>query len=251
MANERLRAAIAGAGHTTDTLSDELQVDPKTVERWIALERVPHRRSRQHVARLLGKDELFLWPAIADDARVQSTSHAEFVALHVNRGVVPVETWQSLLEGSRESIDILAFAATFVHDSLPDFDRTLGEQARKGVRVRLAFGDPTSDAVRVRGEEEGLGDAFASRCRITWMYLRDLIGQAGIEARAHNATLYNSIFRFDDELFANTHVLGAPANHSPVIHIHRIPGGRLFDHFMTGFERTWDAAKVVDQDWVA
>jgi hypothetical protein len=251
MANERLRAAITSAGHTTDTLAEELQVDPKTIQRWIALDRIPHRRSRQQVARLLDKEEAFLWPAVVDEARMQSASRAEFVELHVNRGAVPVDTWQSLLEGSREAIDVLAFAATFVHDSLPDFDRTLAERARSGVRVRLAFGDPASDAVRIRGEEEGLGDAFASRCRITWMYLRELIGEPGIEARAHSATLYNSIFRFDDELFANTHVLGSPANHSPVLHIHRISGGRLFDHFMAGFERTWSTARVVDQGWVA
>jgi hypothetical protein len=56
--------------------------------------------------------------------------------------------------------------------------------------------------------------------------------------------LYNSIFRFDNVLLANTHTYGAPADHSPVLHLHRIPGGRLFDHYMSGFERSWDQSEA-------
>lgn len=35
----------------------------------------------------------------------------------------------------------------------------------------------------------------------------------------HSTTLYNSIFRADDELLINTHVCGSPAANSPVVHI--------------------------------
>jgi hypothetical protein len=72
--------------------------------------------------------------------------------------------------------------------------------------------------------------------------LRACDGVQGLEARKHDTTLYTSIFRFDEDLLANTHVYGAPANHSPILHLHRVAGGRLFPHFMNAFDRVWPGA---------
>lgn len=55
-------------------------------------------------------------------------------------------------------IDLLAFAASFLHDAVPDFADHLAVKARQGVRIRLLFGDPESTAVNLRWEEEGIGD---------------------------------------------------------------------------------------------
>lgn len=251
MANERLRAAIAGSGLTFAALSERIGVDPKTIERWISTDRLPHRTNRQALCVALGRDEEFLWPAAVSEARAESASQAEFVTIHANRGSVPAGTWQSLLEGAEESIDLLAFAASFLHDTIPDFDDLLVKKAREGVRVRLVFGDPAGQAVRIRGEEEDIGESLAGRCSLTWKYLRPCLGVHGIEARAHDTTLYSSIFRFDEDLFANTHAYGAPANHSPVLHLHRVSGGRLFPHFMDAFERVWETASLVENARVA
>lgn len=251
MGNERLRSAITASGFTVGELGDRVGVDPKTIERWVTLGRLPHRTNRQGLAAALRKDEEFLWPEAVSEQRSHSASQAEFVALHPNRGSVPVGTWQQLLEGAQESVDILAFAASFLHDTIPDFDDLLVEKARAGVRVRLVFGDPSGEAVRVRGEEEGIGDSLSGRCSLTWKYLRPIMGTPGIDARAHDTTLYTSVLRFDDDLLANTHVYGAPANHSPVLHLHRVAGGRLFPHFMAAYERVWESAKVVADEDVA
>ncbi len=62
MANERLRGQMLAAGVTVDGLAAHAQVDPKTVERWISRERIPHRRHRFTVAKLLGCDDTYLWP---------------------------------------------------------------------------------------------------------------------------------------------------------------------------------------------
>ncbi len=62
MANDRLRSALASAGMTTADLGARIEVDPKTVERWIANGRVPHRSNRQRVASALTQDESYLWP---------------------------------------------------------------------------------------------------------------------------------------------------------------------------------------------
>jgi hypothetical protein len=64
----------------------------------------------------------------------------------------------------------------------------------------------------------------------------------GLEIRQHTSILYNSLYRFDDQLLVNMHVYGAPAPHNPVMHLRRIPGGRLFDHYLAGFDRVWSDA---------
>jgi hypothetical protein len=53
--------------------------------------------------------------------------------------------------------------------------------------------------------------------------------------------LYNSIYRFDDELLVNTHAYGAGAPQSPVLRLRRIAGGRLFGYYMASFERVWES----------
>ena len=65
---------------------------------------------------------------------------------------------------------------------------------------------------------------------------------SAVEVRLHNTTLYNSLFRFDDDLLVNMHAYGAVAAQSPVMHLRRISGGRLFPHYMRSFERVWDEA---------
>lgn len=133
-------------------------------------------------------------------------------------------------------------AGSFLHDSVPEFADRLTARAKAGVRVRLLFGDPSSDAVQLRGREEGIDGLMAERCKLTWNYLRPILAVPGVQARLHGATLYASIFRFDEALLANTHVYEASASHSPVLHFNRIPGGRLFPHYIESFERTWDSA---------
>ena len=246
MSNERLRAAITASGRTLVDVGERVQVDPKTVERWVTAGRTPHRRHRLALASLLGEGEAFLWPETTTGPRVDSASQAEFVTLYPNRGSVGVETWTSLLDTAEESIDLLAFAGSFLHDAIPDFGTRVVEAARRGVQVRLMFGDPESEAVRLRGDEEGIGDLMSARCRLTWKYLEPIVDEPGVLARRHGSTLYNSLFRFDGTLMANVHTLGAPASHSPVLHLRRIAGGRLFTHYMQGFDRTWDSALPVE-----
>ncbi|GMA40846.1 XRE family transcriptional regulator [Mobilicoccus caccae] len=240
--NERLRGAIVSAGLTPADLAERVEVDPKTVERWITTGRAPHRAHRLKAAHILGQDDVYLWPSTANTRQAVSAAQAELVTMYPNRGAVPAEEWFRLAREARESIDLLAFAASFLHDGLPGFAELLADRARAGVRVRLLFGDPASAAVALRGEEEGIGDLLGSRCALSWAYLRALLDTPGIEARQHGATLYNSIFRFDDTVLVNTHAFGAPASHSPVLHIQRIPGGRLHSHYSASFERVWASA---------
>lgn len=246
MSNERLRSAITQAGHDYQSFSQVIGVDPKTVERWVSKDRLPHRTHRLKSAAALGQDDAYLWPTTYADKTAQSASRAELVEFYPNRGSVPLSVWTSLIDGARESIDILAFAGSFLHDGIPDFDQRLIERARSGVAIRLLFGDPTSQAVQLRGQEEGIDDLLAARCRLTWNYCRPLLDEPGIDGRQHGSTLYTSIFRFDESVLANTHLLGAPASHAPVLHLQRIDGGRVFTQMLRAFDDTWNNAQSVN-----
>jgi hypothetical protein len=140
-------------------------------------------------------------------------------------------------------VDILIYAGLFLTDGTPDIGRLLTRKGESGVRVRVLIGDPDSAAVAARGEEEGVFDGVAARARLSLTHLQEAIGMPGVQINLHGTTLYNSIFRFDNILLVNTHVYGAPAAQSPVIHIQRIPGGRLFDHYMSSFDKVWEGSE--------
>jgi transcriptional regulator with XRE-family HTH domain len=242
MANDRLRGAITSAGMTAADLAGEIGVDPKTVERWISKNRIPHRRHRMRAAALLGANEAYLWPAVADDPTTKTHGRAELVEFFPTRSAVPVHLWRTLIDTATERFDYLAYAGLFLQEHHDTASR-LKARATAGVQVRILLGDPDSAAVMLRGLEEGLGEGMASRVSLSLRYLDGLRDTDGIEVRVHETTLYNSILRSDDTLLANTHVYGAPAAQSPVLHLRRVPGGTVFDHYAGSFERIWQDSR--------
>src|SRR5919204_514244 len=66
MVNERFRRAMLRAGHDIDSLAAALQVSSKSVSRWLAATSVPYPKTRYRLAALLGEDESYLWPEVAD-----------------------------------------------------------------------------------------------------------------------------------------------------------------------------------------
>ncbi|WP_322756790.1 helix-turn-helix domain-containing protein [Frankia sp. Cas3] len=163
----------------------------------------------------------------------------EIVRVYPNRTAVPGEMWRAFLGGAREAVDILVIAGLFLPDGHADLVPLLRGKAESGVKIRYTLGDPASDAVALRGAEEGIGDNLAARTRLTLTYLSGLQGVPGVDVRLHTATLYNSIYRFDADMLVNTHVYGAPAAHSPVLHLRQTTGGSLFEHYTASFEKVW------------
>ncbi|ASW56107.1 helix-turn-helix transcriptional regulator [Plantactinospora sp. KBS50] len=62
--NSVLRAALAEAGETAESLAERVGVDPKTVARWVTPGRIPHARHRFAAAEALGQDVADLWPDV-------------------------------------------------------------------------------------------------------------------------------------------------------------------------------------------
>ena len=240
MPNERLRDALTARGLTCAVIAERVEVDQKTVERWIASDRVPRRTHRRAVASLVGIDESYLWPTALNGSRLSPGLDAELVRLYPTRGAVPRELWLALINEASTSIDALMFAGLFLTDTGPELGEALARQARAGVRIRLLLGDPDSETVAIRGREEGIGDGLAARIRISGKYLHDAALRDGVELRWHATTLYNSIYRCDDNMLVNAHVYGAPASQNPVLHLRRVPTGRVFDHYLASFDRVWE-----------
>jgi len=243
MSNERLRGALLAQGRSLDDLAAVVGVDPKTVERWISKERVPHRATRAAVAALLRVTERDLWPSVADDPRSRSASRAELIEFYPSRSAVPLDLWVRLIEEARECFDLLAYAGLFLPETVELVPR-LVRRVGAGVRVRALLGDPEAEAVALRGEEEGLGEGMAHRVRLSLRYFDEARAIPGMDLRLHGTTLYASLFRSDDTILVNTHVLGAPAAQSPVLHLQRVPGGRVVDHYLASFDRVWSHART-------
>ncbi|MBH0776667.1 helix-turn-helix domain-containing protein [Nocardia bovistercoris] len=74
--NLRLREAVLKAGFTPERVAEKLQVDPKTVERWIQTGRTPYPRHRYAVAALVGVSVAELFPQSAPQLRPSRTSFA-------------------------------------------------------------------------------------------------------------------------------------------------------------------------------
>lgn len=236
MPNDRLRTAIEAAGLITEAVAVQLEVDIKTVERWVSTGRLPYPRHRVAFARLVGEDAGVLWPT----SRAASVPAAiELVRLYPSRGSVPAHLWFELLDAANHAVDLLFYSALFLSDGHAELSAAIARAAARGARVRILVGNPRSAAVIARGREEGIGHDVASRVRMTLHYLEGVDQADGIDLRSHSTTLYNSIYRFDDDMLVNAHTYGAAVVESPVLHLRRAPRGRLFEHYMRSFERVW------------
>ncbi|MEU1783239.1 helix-turn-helix domain-containing protein [Streptomyces abikoensis] len=247
MPNERLRAVMAAGGWTYATLAEKTEVDPKSVERWVNQGRVPRRATAVQAAEALGEDVHALWPALRQ-ARAARAVSPELVALYDQRADVPVSRYTDLFAQAREHIDVLVYAAVFLHEAYPRLNDLLRERAAQGCSVRIALGDADSENVRQRGEEERFGHGIESRCRLALMHYRPLVGVPGIEIRTHGTTLYNSLYRADDQLLVNAHIWGANAFAAPVWHLRRNGDGGVFDTYAQSFDAVWATATPVQEE---
>lgn len=238
------RVAMLERGVLPNEVATACGVDPKTVDRWINPGRMPHRRHRWVMARLLKVDEVYLWPGLMDldSERRRGVAQSELITVYPDRASVPRDVWIRNLEGSDRYIDILVFSGTFFAQTNPRVAGMLAERAASGVQVRLCFGDPSSRAIDIRDREEGLRGTLAAKVHASLTYYRGLIEAPGCEIRLHGATLYASLFRYDDDLLVNPHIWGQPASANPILHLRRLDGTGWFDRYTESFNSVWDTA---------
>ncbi|TQE23560.1 XRE family transcriptional regulator [Streptomyces ipomoeae] len=247
MSNERLRSALLARGMTIQSLADEIGVNPKTVERWITQGKVPYRRHQYATASALQVDVTALWDDSRNTESAADLSRAEIITVYPHRHMVPSGLWHEMYGRARQYLDVLVYSGLFLSED-PKFLDLLRRKVEAGgtmgqAQVRILLGDPDCAAVKQRGVDEGHGimDGKIRNALINYRPLFD--SHPEIRFRLHDSTLYNSLYRADDEILVNTHVYGVPAYLAPVLHLRRVPGGGLFETYANSIEQTWGGAR--------
>ena len=132
MRNERLRALLLERGETPDKLAEAVDVDAKTVERWITKGRSPYRSHRYAVAAFLGVDESYIWPDAMGRDEVAAVSESEVVAVYPHRWAVPRDTWGHFFSQAEREIGALVYSGMFMAEDI-GVQRLFAERARAGV----------------------------------------------------------------------------------------------------------------------
>jgi hypothetical protein len=239
--NESLQQALIRARLREDDVAAHLRVDPKTVRRWVN-GRVPYPNSRAALADLVGVDEADLWPD-AGGPLTGRTRPEELGGVYSHRWAIPRDVWRRFFESAEHEIGILAYSALFLAEDAGLLG-ILADKANRGVRVRIALGDPDSASVARRGQEEGIGDAMSAKVRNALTLYRAALAEVdNLEIRLHQTVLYNSTYQSDDQLLVNQHTYGVPASHSPVFCFRESHGGDMLAAYLESFKRVWTSAK--------
>jgi hypothetical protein len=235
--NEALRRAMLRARLREVDVATRLGVDPKTVRRWLS-GRVPYPASRATLANLVGVDEADLWPE-AGGLLAGRSRPEELAGIYPQRWAVPRDVWAHFFESAEYEIGILAYSALFLAEDAGLLG-IIEHKALNGVRVRFLLGSPDSPSVALRGKEEGIGDAMAAKVRNALTHYQPMARSDNVEIRLHDAVLYNSIYRADDQLFVNQHAYGMPAAHSPVLRFSGPGRSRMVATYLDSFEKVWN-----------
>ena len=236
--SHRLHTAMLRAQLDPASLAAAVGVDVKTVSRWLA-GRMPHQRTRLAVAEALGETEADLWPRARPDLAPGAEATAEVVSAYAHRADVPQQLWTALLTGAAKRIDLLGYAYPFIFELLPDTMDRIAEKCAAGARVRLAFADPDSAHVAERDALEQIGGTLPGRIRNALNFLEPLRDVPGVEIALHTVHLYNSVFRFDNQMIVTPHLYRARGYQHPAMHLRELSPYGIFASFADQFEQVW------------
>jgi hypothetical protein len=241
--NETLRRALLRARLSEGDVAARLQVDPKTVRRWLE-GRVPYLRHRWVLTGLLDADEADLWPEVRAAITTRSRP-AEIKAIYPNRHALPRDTWLSLFSSAVREIGILARSGLFLARE-PSVLDVLAGRGQDGARVRICLRDPDEHVTSKGSAGQGAGDAGAAGIREALGLFGQLREIMGVEIRLHRAVAYNSICRADDQLLVSQHAYGIADGRSPVLHLQSAEDGDLITTYIDAFDRTWTGAQPLE-----
>jgi transcriptional regulator with XRE-family HTH domain len=238
MGNERRRAAMTEAHVTLEDVATTVEVDPKTVQRWLSGRR-PYARHRWRVAALLKEDENYFWPPEAAGPGAEVACTEEVVAIYAHRALLPPGTWWRLFEGAAERIDLLGYAMLHLPEQHPGLMGLLRDKGSGGCRVRIALADPDCAAAIQRDQEEELDEGLVARIRTARKYYGELEDVEGVDLRTHATPLYASLFCFDDQMLVTPHLYRTPGSRAPLLHLRRRGPGGVFASNLDHFQGVW------------
>ena len=234
------RSCSSGARPPTK-LAEAVQVDAKTVERWITKGRIPYRRHRFEVAAFFGVDESYIWPDALGRDEVAAVSESEIVAVYPHRWAVPRDSWDT--SSARPSGDrragLLRACSSPRTRACRRFHRT--GQGRACGSGSCSVTRTASD-VTERGETEGIGDAHGRQGPQRPGAVPAAAGEPGWRSgcTARCCTTRSTVPM--TSCWSTPTSTASWRNNAPVFHLRKIPGGEMASTYMDSFERVWDGA---------
>jgi transcriptional regulator with XRE-family HTH domain len=221
MADTNLKIALQKAGLTAEEFAEIVRVDPKTVQRWVAGTTVPYPRHRATIARALDLSEHELWPdrAPAPTARPDQADPDQV-------GSEVTGSWaHGTDEGAPDPVAFLSgtdgpieFLENFRGIRLSaELARSLAEHAAAGRRIRVLTNLPTHR-------------------------LDPLLGHENVEIR-YVEYLDHTLLRAGDAMLVTLTVPYEADQSPPLLQLHRILEGGLFDRLIANLETIADNAE--------
>lgn len=231
--NEPLCHALIRAGLDEEDVAARLQVDPKTVRRWME-GRVPYRRYRWALAAMLHVNDTDLWPQFAGERRPD-----EVVAVYPHRDQIPGHAWLRFFGTASREIAILACSGMFLAD-VPGMLDVLQRRAEAGVKVRLCLRDPQAACHDPGGADDD--SPQAAQIRVALALYGPLGRRGNVQIRLHCAEMYNKICIADDQLLVTQSAYGIAAGRQAVLQLRRADESDLVGTYLDAFDRVFAVA---------
>lgn len=201
--NDALRRALFTARLTEEDIAAHLEVDPKTVRRWLT-GRFPYARHRQSLAHLLNVEESVLWPRLKHVRELDS----ELVAVYPH-GLEP-SAWLAFLTSATSNIDIL-------HQH-----------------------DPGTTAPDLAAIENRFSADVPTRLILTLATIRSLAPRPKRHIHSVKKDFSHDLYRADNELLIRQRTFGQVGSADPIVHVVDMghPSG-LFATYTGAFEAVW------------
>lgn len=182
------------------------------------------------------------------DTAARGAEH-EIVNTYPYRSQLPVSAWWELISGAERQIDLLGYTLYFLSMQHPELVETLREKCENGCVVRAAIADPASPHVEYRDAEEDQPITLGVRINSTIKHFKPLLSCENFQIRYQNIPLYNSIFRFDDDMLVTPHLYATTGASAPLLHLRRTGTNGLFSRFAGHFEDVWSTTTI--PEWAA
>ena len=211
MANEQLKNALRQAGMTAEQFAEIIQVDPKTVQRWIA-GRTPYPRYRTTIAQALDLPEHQLWPDTVPPSRHANPSAP------LSEGVEVIGAWGYLDDPGAPNPAAMIAQGDGPIDLLDN---------GRGIRLDRTLAQAIEDHASAQRPARIL------TCLPGWR-LERLIANPHIQIIVIDHTPGHSLLRAGETMLLSFDLAAAADWPSPLLTLHRQPDGlfeRLIDHF--------------------
>ena len=222
MAQSAFKTAFERAGMTREQFAEIVEVDPKTVQRWIS-GRTPYKRYRVVIARALDTPEHELWP---DD--------------------VPAPTPASVQPSGTEVVEQIAFWFDPEDLGAPDLGRFIA-QAEDGIDVL----DGGSQIAHHPNVISALAARAVPDCPVRVVVnvvdpqarLDSPTSQSAMEVRRHEYGSAVAMIRAGQKMLFALRLSGGP---SSLLLITRDHEHGLFDRLVDHFEARWQEARPIE-----